>query len=406
MQTGEYAQATIYLQQALDIARQTGNRSTEAYQLTLLGILHQRLGEYEEAISCFLRSLTIEEELGHRDGVAGNLANLGWVSFGGGDYDSALDYYSRALEIFRTAGLKYGQASTLQGLGAVYSQAGEYTQALLSFRESLQLSIEIGNRDSESDALSGIGGVLFRMESYDEADEALQRSLAIREEIGNLGGVVDVLLQRTVLYRQREEHTQELEALSHALQIARTLDAQPVLASVHEAFSQHYETVGDAAMALEHYKEYHRIEAAFKRSEVSTQAQRFQAQLDLERLEKEAALARLKSERMEHELNVARRVQTSLLPMNPPRLARLDIAASCVPALEVGGDYFDFFPFNGHQIALAIGDITGKGIPAAIHPLRCQPPPVCPLQPWMVCQHDLCFDRHICDAPRLCLGRT
>jgi serine phosphatase RsbU (regulator of sigma subunit) len=123
---------------------------------------------------------------------------------------------------------------------------------------------------------------------------------------------------------------------------------------------------GDAVRALRHFREYHYIEAGINRSEVSTKTERLQAQLDLERLEKESALARLKTERMESELNVARRVQMSLLPAEPPGVERLDIASTCIPALEVGGDYYDFFQFSEHQLAVAIGDITGKGIPAAI----------------------------------------
>ncbi len=72
-------------------------------------------------------------------------------------------------------------------------------------------------------------------------------------------------------------------------------------------------------------------------------------------------------ERMAKELEIARRVQMSLLPRTNPRAEGYDIAGTCIPALEVGGDYYDFVNLGGRQIGIAIGDVSGKGVPAAIY---------------------------------------
>lgn len=72
-------------------------------------------------------------------------------------------------------------------------------------------------------------------------------------------------------------------------------------------------------------------------------------------------------ERMAKELEIARRVQMSLLPKASPRLNGYDIAGICIPALEVGGDYYDFVALGGRKIGIAIGDVSGKGVPAAIY---------------------------------------
>ena len=65
------------------------------------------------------------------------------------------------------------------------------------------------------------------------------------------------------------------------------------------------------------------------------------------------------------ELEIARTVQTRFLPRRMPRLPGLDIAASCVPAQEVGGDLYDFIALDDGRVAVAIGDVSGKGIQAA-----------------------------------------
>jgi phosphoserine phosphatase RsbU/P len=72
-------------------------------------------------------------------------------------------------------------------------------------------------------------------------------------------------------------------------------------------------------------------------------------------------------ERMAKELEIARTVQMSLLPKSNPVTDGYDIAGVCIPAFEVGGDYYDFVSLGGSKIGIAIGDVSGKGVPAAIY---------------------------------------
>ncbi|MDZ7773260.1 MAG: SpoIIE family protein phosphatase [Balneolaceae bacterium] len=72
-------------------------------------------------------------------------------------------------------------------------------------------------------------------------------------------------------------------------------------------------------------------------------------------------------ERIKQELVIAREVQQSFLPTRIPRLASLDLAAICQPAHETGGDYYDLIPLDEHRMAVAIGDVSGKGIQAAFY---------------------------------------
>ncbi|MEJ2635439.1 MAG: PP2C family protein-serine/threonine phosphatase [Calditrichia bacterium] len=75
----------------------------------------------------------------------------------------------------------------------------------------------------------------------------------------------------------------------------------------------------------------------------------------------------LERERMARELEIAHHVQESLLPKKNPELAGYDIAGICIPAKEVGGDYFDFIPLGKNKMGVVIGDVSGKGVPAAIY---------------------------------------
>ncbi len=71
-------------------------------------------------------------------------------------------------------------------------------------------------------------------------------------------------------------------------------------------------------------------------------------------------------ERMRRELALAAEVQQRLLPSRAPECVAMEIAGFCEPARGVGGDYYDFINFDNSQLGLAIADVAGKGMPAAL----------------------------------------
>ncbi len=70
--------------------------------------------------------------------------------------------------------------------------------------------------------------------------------------------------------------------------------------------------------------------------------------------------------RIERDLAAARDVQNSLLPHNPPEVPGYEFAAITVPATEVAGDLYDFIRLDQHRVAITVGDVSGKGLPAAL----------------------------------------
>lgn len=75
----------------------------------------------------------------------------------------------------------------------------------------------------------------------------------------------------------------------------------------------------------------------------------------------------LEKERYVQELKIAHDAQMKLLPRSMPRPTGLDIAAVCITAKEIGGDYFDFFEFDHSRLGVVIGDVSGKGPEAAFY---------------------------------------
>lgn len=69
---------------------------------------------------------------------------------------------------------------------------------------------------------------------------------------------------------------------------------------------------------------------------------------------------------MQEEMRLACKIQMDLLPAEAPVIAGYDLAGRSIPAKAVGGDYFDFIQLDEHQIAICLGDVAGKGMPAAL----------------------------------------
>ncbi|MDM8530625.1 SpoIIE family protein phosphatase [Anaerolineales bacterium HSG25] len=81
-----------------------------------------------------------------------------------------------------------------------------------------------------------------------------------------------------------------------------------------------------------------------------------------------ARLHEIALNKLDRELEIAQEIQETLLPQVVPQVPGLQISGRILPARQVGGDFFHFFPVSGgDQLGVAVGDVSGKGIPAALY---------------------------------------
>jgi sigma-B regulation protein RsbU (phosphoserine phosphatase) len=73
-----------------------------------------------------------------------------------------------------------------------------------------------------------------------------------------------------------------------------------------------------------------------------------------------------KKEKLDAELKIARQVQLSLFPTSVPEIRTLQMTGLCIPGRVVSGDYYDFVPLDARRTAIALGDVSGKGVSAAL----------------------------------------
>lgn len=367
METGRYHDAEAHTRHALKLARETGNRVLEAIVLAEVAALSYLLGDFDDAIAQYLEAMSAEEELGDKRRTAMILGNLGLIFNESGDHQEALHYFDAALTIFRELGHRHGEAVNLLNSGIAWEKLGEYERALEYCRQALEIAASIGSRSVESSSFVAVGNIYLQLGDSGQAYECYLKGLAIHEEIGDKLGSADALLHLGRLFTKLGDIDQALSRLHAALAISEEIGARAQLYQVHAALSETYEQGGAPTQALAHYKLFYQIRSETATDHANTRLKHLQARIALEKLEKEAEITRLKAVRMEHELQIAQTVQMSLLPRQAPTVAGLQIASFCLPALEAGGDYFDYFPLGDRRIGAVIGDVTGKGMGAAIY---------------------------------------
>jgi sigma-B regulation protein RsbU (phosphoserine phosphatase) len=74
----------------------------------------------------------------------------------------------------------------------------------------------------------------------------------------------------------------------------------------------------------------------------------------------------VEQERLRKELEMSRRIQAELLPKQPLQEGPVEVKGISIPAQEVGGDFFNYFPLPGGDVAILVGDVSGKGVAAAL----------------------------------------
>jgi HAMP domain-containing protein len=107
----------------------------------------------------------------------------------------------------------------------------------------------------------------------------------------------------------------------------------------------------DVRVPVPHGREFGRLATTFNRMARELRANQ-------ERL--------IEQERLRKELEIGRRIQEELLPRAPLRSAFAEVSGVSIPAREVGGDFFNYLPLREREVALLIGDVSGKGVGAAL----------------------------------------
>ena len=158
------------------------------------------LGQYDKAEEYLQKALVIRTEIGDREGEAADYGNLGAVFQSLGQYDKAKEYLQKALVITTKIGNRKVEASCYGNLGTVFRSLGQYDKAKEYYQKALAISTKIGYKQGEAADLANLGVVLRTFRDYEDSEVCLKKALSISRDIGDRRGEFEILQQYAIMY--------------------------------------------------------------------------------------------------------------------------------------------------------------------------------------------------------------
>ncbi len=206
-------EAADFLDQALAIARRSGDRLAVIEALWASGSLYFGIGRYEEGKAA-LRQVIQMADATTWSRAASARQVLAWIVYDEADYKGARRLWEEALALYREHGNKSGEALVLSNLGALYETIGEADAGVEFVRRSLALSRQIGYTIGEEEAERLLGSLLTELGRFEEAEPHLRRAIELGRKASHAYSQSYCLYQLGIIALERDGNVKEAEQLA------------------------------------------------------------------------------------------------------------------------------------------------------------------------------------------------
>jgi serine phosphatase RsbU (regulator of sigma subunit) len=399
-------------EEALKVSKENDYPRGRAYARINLAVSHFLKSENRDALELLRRALKYFTRFENEKGLSVALAFTGYVFESFGDYETGLEYAQKALEKVRKIRFKEGEAEIQSLIGLIYSRLPDYDQALIACNEGLKIREKIRDRNAVASSLNRMGRIYALKKDYNKALENYHKSLRIRKELNlcgalpwtylgiastyeemndlenakkyyhkNLVGGNAVIDKRCrlqsmagmgrVLLRMKQAEEAHV-LLNDSMVLAKELKAKPLIYEIHFALAGYYESSGNPAKALKHYKIYHELREEVNNDETRNRLKNQQIAFAVEKSEKEKEIFQLRNvelkaayDEITTSINYASRIQAALLPQKETLEKTLpDHFILFLPRDIVSGDFYWASQVDS-KIVFCAADCTGHGVPGA-----------------------------------------
>ncbi len=355
----EIEKASVYFLEVLGWFEKNGDKTGQADAKNFLGLIYWGFGDFERGFQLVSDALALNLETQDTDRQAWNLNNLAGFHYDSKNHQQSLKYFEMAYALFKKEQDSGGQARALNGIGNNYGMLGDDTKAVSYQNKSLKVLELNKNHLTRAKTLNDFGLILQRLGRYDEAFEHYKESLTIRQKLGFYIGETTTLLDLGNLFVEQKEIEKASEVINKALELAIRIKAKPKISRAYKTLFEINQDLGQYEKALEFHKKFHAIEKEISYDDIDKKLKHQKVLHELERSKKE-------SEILHEELFLARKLQENILPQQLPEVNGFSFAAQYLPAMEIGGDFYDVMPLANKRLAILLADVTGHGIQAAL----------------------------------------
>jgi tetratricopeptide (TPR) repeat protein len=225
----DYVTALNYLQKSLVICQKIGEKSGEGVTLNNMAQIYKARGDFATAQEYLKKSLVIRQEIGDKSGEGTTLNNMATIAHARGDYATALDHLEKSLVIWQEIGDKSGVGATLNNISQIYKVRGDNASALDYLEKSLVICQEIGNKSGVGVALNNISKIYDARGDNATALDYLEKSLVIRQEIGDMAGLCATLFNMGLIHLRNAERDKAMQTWLKVYRIAKQINLAQAL---------------------------------------------------------------------------------------------------------------------------------------------------------------------------------
>ncbi len=318
----EYENALDYLLKATDLSRKLQDLVTLGECERISGLVYLDQGKLSEALERFEVALKLSQQIGNQNAQSSALNNIAIIYRAFEENERALEYETQNLKLSQSIGDVKSIIRASNAIGLIHldlaeaktaddpNREEELILALAWFEQALKPAQETQFRQAEIALLNNIGCVYMARHEPQKALEYFDQQLEIAQAFGDrkrfANGIVDS--GRAHLALGNLSHAFDL--ISEAHQAFEEVGAHDELAKTHKDLSAIFEARGEIALALEHFKQFHTLEATVKSDAAKQRTQTLAAKFDLEKSRLESEMYRIRTTELESK--VAERTQEVL----------------------------------------------------------------------------------------------
>jgi eukaryotic-like serine/threonine-protein kinase len=191
---GDFAAAEKLYSQALGIARAIGNQKGQGRELLNLGVISVKKGDLKGARQFYDEALQHDQESDDASAMAAVMGDTGILLRIQGKLQDALNHFQKALELSNQVGHRGSSAQAMSAIGDVLLEEGDLPGAYKMYHEAAAIEHEMGRRIIYASSLTQLGWVLRQQGKADAAQQAYRESLSLEEELGNKSDAAETRL--------------------------------------------------------------------------------------------------------------------------------------------------------------------------------------------------------------------
>lgn len=282
--------------EALSLCNELDNESLKVTALNRIGIAYGSFGVNEEALKYFLESVDLAETTEHQD-LPIIYNNISVIYYHLGNLHGSLPYLEKALALATKNDQKSHQLTCLCNFGQRYTEMGRYTESMQYLREALRLVKEFDQSNIIIvNIYENIGDCLEAQQKYTLAVKSYSKALSELRMRPNDHLKSTILYSLSKVYSKQNEHIKALDLLRQGLVSAEACNSLKTKFEIHKAMSDSYKGLGDFESALEHFEDFHNTRELVHDEDAKNRLQGMMVKFDVERVEKEKALAEKEQE--------------------------------------------------------------------------------------------------------------